>query len=190
MRGPAATTFLQTRHEGVSGRRDIVNDRLPNPGRIAGLQRRNDPKVVFVRMGQIVGVLEEFVEERTDLAPQRLNELLQQRQFGSLVDEEMEFLVEDEVGPAVALRDRRIDVLKKGAQPTKVVGAHIRRRQLARQPLQRASYTVGSMNSAWKVAVRRSTGSAAFPGAAPQRGAAKLHGPASSRSRMFPRLCG
>ena len=90
---------------------------LPHAGGVAGLQRRDDAQMVLVGMRQIIGVLEELVEERADLAPQVLNEVLQQRRFGPLVDEEMEFLVEDEIGPAVALRDRRVDILEKRLEP-------------------------------------------------------------------------
>ena len=63
-------------------------------------------------------------------------------EFGPLVDEEMKFLVEDEIGPAVALRDRRVDLLKKRLEPAKMRRADVRCRQLAGKPLEGATHTV------------------------------------------------
>ena len=65
----------------MGGRGNVVDDRLPNAGGVAGFERRDDPQMVFVRVRQIVGVLEKLVEERADLAPEVLNEVLQQRRI-------------------------------------------------------------------------------------------------------------
>ena len=119
--------------------------------------------MLLVGVGHVVGILEELVEERADLAPPILDQLEQERRIGALVDEEVEFLVEMEVGAAVALRDRRVDVPQYLFEPLRSAwSACCAAASSAGEALERAADAIelGELSRS-KAAARRSNGSAA-----------------------------